>query len=260
MGTSRVLIAQNDFTNLTRPQDKDEVVKTTINIRAGHYIYITNNSLNDGTVAFGPGPYQPSTDVADWIVIDQNYIHDGQLYIAGAVHHALASNNVLDFEGPDQIGVRPFDPDFSDRSMSDITITHNTGLNNGTNGSFLEVTGSGAKGVLTLADNLFVAPNLLSGANMSGGVVVMAPDLSVFNTISDNVWPSPSGINHFAPAAVNYAGVQMYGDDWLTADQWNAQEVVKSDLFQDVTLPEGTYQLSLPTGVIGAAGSVPAAR
>jgi hypothetical protein len=196
--------------------------------------------------------------VADWIVMDQNYVHAAQLYIAGAVHHALASNNVLDFEGTNQIGVRPFDPDFSDRSMSDITITHNTGLNNGTNGSFLEVTGSGAKGVLTLTDNLFVAPNLLSGANMSGGVVVMAPDLSVFNTVSGNVWPAPSGINHSAPAAVNYAGTAMYGDDWLSPDQWNAQAAVKSDTFKDVTLPEGIYQLSLPAGVVGAIGSIPA--
>jgi len=259
MATSRVLIADNNLTNLTRPQDKAEVVKTTINVRAGHYIYVTNNVLNDGTVGFGPGPYQPSTDVTDWIVVDQNYIHDGQLLFAGAVHHALASNNVLDFVGTAQISVRPYDPNFADRYMSDVTITHNTGLNSGTTGDFLQIMGSGSVGVLTVTDNLYVAPRLLSAANMSGAVIVQAPDLSVFKDISGNVWPAPSGINHDAPAAVNYVWGEINGPGWQSPEQWNANPVVNNDQFQNANLPAGTYQLTLPGGAVGAIGDTPLA-
>lgn len=249
----RILIADNNLTNCTQAQDTGEVPKCTINFRAGSYIYITDNVLNDGTLGFGPGPWTPATDATEWVVITGNQINDAQVYLAGAVHHAMVSDNVLNLSGSSQIHIHPGDPGgFASRVMSDITVTGNTGTNNGPTGQFLELTGSANPGTITLTDNLYAAPNLITGANMSAPVLVDAPDLGSFKLISGNVWPA--GGDH-ANGGVNYVWGSWFGPGWQTADQWNANSVVHNDTFQTVTLPAGVYSLTLNGNTIGAAGA-----
>jgi hypothetical protein len=250
MGTDRVLIADNTLSNPTRADDPDEVSKCTINIREGRDIYITGNTLNQGTVGFGPGPWTPDSDEVANLVIQGNFIHDSQLYLAGAVHHALVQNNVLDDTGQSQIHILPNDPDYADRHMLDVTIDHNTGINSGTSGQFLEISAEDLPGVLTLTNNLYVAPNLDFSGIANAAVLVTAPDLNDFNIISGNIWPAsnaPSG-------AVNFVNGSWYANGGQTPAQWNANSNVQNDQFQDVALPAGVYQTSLNGVTAGSSG------
>jgi PKD repeat protein len=257
MDTDRVLIADNNLTNTTNSQDEGDLAKCTINFRAGRYIYIVDNTLNDGTLGFGPGPWTPPSDVVEYVVIDGNTIHNAQVYIAGAVHHAVVRNNVLDLEGSAQVVINPIDPaGYASRYMSDITVTQNTGINPTLAGNFLEVRGAARPGTITLTNNLYSAPDLVTGANMSAAVLVDAADLSGFQVISGNVWPA-GGTQ--ANGGVNYVWGTWFGPGWQTADQWNAQSVVHNDTFRDVTLPDGVYTLALNGSTIGASGFAAAA-
>ena len=255
--TNRVLIEGNNFSKIFRPEDPDGVVKTTINFRAGHYIYIADNVLNDGTVGFGPGPYNLQTDETSWLVLDGNRFHDAQLYLAGAVHHAIVRNNVFDVTGTSQIAIRPGDPDFPTRHMSDVTIDHNTGINSGPSGAFLEIRGQGLPGTLTVTNNLYDASHLLTGQPGNAAVMVEAPDLSGFAIIANNVWPAGNNAHDGIVAPVNYLAGTAAISGFLTPREWDAQSVVQDDLFEDVSLAAGTYWLSLPGGA--TAGSLHAA-
>jgi hypothetical protein len=257
MDTARVLIADNNLTNTTRPQDPAEVAKCTINFRAGSYIYIADNTLSDGTLGFGPGPWTPASDAVEYVVIDGNTIHNAQVYLAGAVHHAMVRNNVLDMQASAEVVVNPVDPaGYASRYMSDITVTQNTGINMGTAGNFLEVRGVARPGTITLTNNLYSAPNLVTGANMSAAVLVDAPDLSGFQLINGNVWPA--GGDH-ANGGVNYVLGTWFGSGWQTADQWNAQSAVHNDTFENVALANGVYTLALNGTTIGGSGYAAAA-
>lgn len=247
----RVLIADNNLTNTVNPQDSAEVPKCTINFRAGSYIYITDNTLSDGTLGFGPGPWTPATDAVEYLAIVDNKINYAQVYIAGAVHHALVANNVLNLQGSAQVIVNPIDPaGYASRYMSDITVTQNTGINLGATGNFLEVQGAARPGAITLTNNLYSAPNLVTGANMAAAVLVDTTNLNGFAVISGNVWPA--GGTH-ADGAVNYVAGSWFANGWETPQQWNAQSVVQNDTFQDVTLPSSVYALALSGTTAGAA-------
>src|SRR5205823_4129931 len=147
--TERILIYGNNLTNANRQNvDPADYPKTTINIRSGHYIYIADNQLNGCVAAFGPGPWTPAYWSAEWIVMDGNRMHNAQIYLAGNVHHAVVRNNWLDEEGTWQIGLRPLDPDYPTRMMSDVSIVNNTGVSNATTGNFLQVLGGSPRGII----------------------------------------------------------------------------------------------------------------
>jgi hypothetical protein len=250
MATDRVLIAYNVLSNPTRSDDPGEVTKCTINIREGRDLYITGNTLNDGTVGFGPGPWTPASDEVANVVVQGNLIHNGQLYLAGAVHHALVQNNVLDDTGQSQIHILPNEPDYPTRHMLDVTIDHNTGINNTSSGQFLEVSAEDLPGVLTVTNNLYIAPHLNFNAIANVAVLVTAPDLNDFKLISGNIWPTsnaPSG-------AVNFVNASWYAAGGQTPAQWDAHGNVQGDQFQNVAMPPSVYQTSLNGVIAGSAG------
>lgn len=251
-------IADNDFAKTLNPQDPQETMKNTINFRGGAHIYVTGNTLRNGTFNFGPDDYGTPDQNISWIVLENN-LTTGQLILQKNVHDVMVRNNVLNVWGTAAIYIKPNDPLFPGvRYDKDITITHNTGLNDATGGQFLYVSQTALPGIITLTDNLYVAPNLQTGVNMSGGVLVDSPDLSAFSLISGNVWPAASGINRDVPGAVNYAYGSWYTDQgWLTADQWNARSQVRGDMFQNVLLAQGVYSVQTQSGGAGAAGYTP---
>lgn len=257
MAIKGVLIADNDFAKVCRPEDPAEIMKTVIDFRAGSYIYVAHNMLRYGTVAFYPDEILTADESVSWVVVEDNWM-SGQLKFGNGVYHAMVRNNVLTLTGTCQIDVVATDTAHYDAKVTDLTITHNTGLIDATSGQFLEVVGPPSAGAITLTDNLLVAPHLQTGVNMSAAVLVDSPDLSSFALISGNVWPVGAGGNQAVPGAVNYAAGSWFMDSgWLTPAQWDAESNVHGDLFQSVTLPANVYRVNTSSGTAGAAGPVP---
>src|SRR5205085_42199 len=70
-----VLIYNNDIEQHILPSDLGEIWKCTVNIRAGSYVYIADNSLTNGTVSFAPGPGMTADEPVQWIVLEDNNLH-----------------------------------------------------------------------------------------------------------------------------------------------------------------------------------------
>ncbi|HXE53068.1 MAG TPA: PKD domain-containing protein, partial [Tepidisphaeraceae bacterium] len=251
-----VEIAGNNFAKPLNPQDPGETMKCTVNFRGGSHIYVTGNVLN-GVVSFGPDDYSDLSQNVSDVVIENNRITQ-QLDLIDGVHHFMVRNNVLQLDGTDQIYVKSVDTGVSGRYVTDITLTHNTGIDNATGGQFLYVAGNAQPGIITLTDNLFIAPHLQLGINMGASVLVDTPNLNAFSLISGNVWPAATGSNRDVPGAVNYAYGSWYADQgWLTATEWNSQSQVENDVFQTVLAPTDGNGIQTQFGPAGAIGYVP---
>jgi hypothetical protein len=249
-----VLITGNNLTNLVRPEDPGETPKTTINFRAGNYVYVSGNTLNDGTMSFAPAGAAMATATNNWVVVEDNFFHDMQLQLWANPQHVMVRDNFFDASGFAQIDLIATDSMYPALQLGDVTITGNTGVNNGVAGQFLYMAGNYAPGSITLTHNLYAAPNLQNGVNAGAAVYVETGTIAAFASITGNIWPSASGALYTNPGAVNYVGGSNLPTGYLTADQWNAQSVVGSDVFQDVTLPAKTYVVTVNGVTAGAAG------
>lgn len=257
MAIKGVLIADNDFAKVCRAEDPAEIMKTVIDFRAGSYIYVAHNMLRYGTVAFYPDEIATANESVSWVVVENNWM-SGQLKFGNGVYHAMVRNNILTLTGTCQIDVVATDITHYNAKVTDLTITHNTGLTDATGGQFLEVAGPPSIGAITLTDNLLVAPHLQTGVDMAAAVLIDSPDLSSFALIAGNVWPIGAGGNQAAPGAVNYAaGSWFMNSGWLSPAQWDAESNVRGDVFQSVTLPANVYRVNTPSGTAGASGPVP---
>ncbi len=119
-----------------------------------------------------------------------------------------------------------------------MTIVNNTVFNGNSSGRFVRVQ-KGAVGV-TLANNLYVAPKLITGSMASGSVNVEDSGLSSFTFIGNNVWAdakatiwAQNGQNYVWPSWSNASG---YRD----AREWNNFGVVGNDYFSDVSMSGNT--------------------
>ena len=249
-----VEIAYNDFAKRLNPQDPQEYMKCTIDFRGGSHIYIADNTLRYGTLGIGPDGSLPPGQTVSWIRITDN-ITSGQIDLVPGVQHILIDNNLLDVSGLASIFIKPSDPKFPLRHVADVTIDQNTGLNEATDGQFLELDGTTLPGSITLTRNLYSAPDLVAGDDMAAAVLVNSSDLSGFALIADNVWPAPKSGNSHVPPGVNYVNSAYYVTSaWLSPQQWDSQHVVKDDLFQSTVLPPGVYAITTRFGAAGAAG------
>jgi hypothetical protein len=104
--------------------------------------------------------------------------------------------------------------------------------------------------VLTVTNNLYIAPHLNFNAIANVAVLVTAPDLNDFKLISGNIWPTsnaPSG-------AVNFVNASWYAAGGQTPAQWDVHGNVQGDQFQNVAMPPSVYQTSLNGVIAGSAG------
>ncbi|HWE95251.1 MAG TPA: hypothetical protein VG269_14890, partial [Tepidisphaeraceae bacterium] len=76
-----------------------------------------------------------------------------------------------------------------------------------------------------------------------------APDLSGFAQISGNIWPAPNSYG-----GVNYLAGYTSPTSYLTPAEWDQESKVSNDQFASVSLPAGTYQLTLNGMTAGATG------
>jgi len=236
-----VLFDANNFTNLVSPLDPDETPKTTINFRGSTYVYVANNILSQGTTAFDSPGINPGA-MNTYVVIEDNTFNQAQVQLWGNVNNAMIRDNVFNVTGIPDVQLQVTTDVDPTVKLGAVTVTDNTGINNGTTGSFLALYGDATAGSIALTHNLYSAPNLLSGVSGNGGVYVVAANLNGFSTIADNIWPAPSGANFANPGAVNAVTGSIFPYGYMTASQWNAIAVVDNDVFEEITLAQNTFK------------------
>src|SRR5207249_632963 len=146
--------------------DKDDMAKTTLNIRMGSYVDIDNNHLSYGPASFGPDNTSVVDSSVEWVVFSRNTIDQASLEINSNSHHFRIVNNVLKYENHQLININPLNFDvngtkgLSSRYIDDIQIVHNAGTIQSSAGVFIAINNLSKTGSITLTNNLFVAPNL----------------------------------------------------------------------------------------------------
>ena len=185
-GASRVLIARNDLTN--EP-------KRCIWSMLGTHAYIAENTLRQGRLTVGPN--HAAGDAADrfrWCVVEGNRLVDALprfpvIEVAHGAEHVMIRTNIMETAGGSCISVNGHSAEHA-RTSVDIRVLHNTGVNAGRLGRFLDC-GADVRGVSVL-NNLYVAPRLETGTHRSAILFVLDEDLEGFDGIEGNVWPRPA--------------------------------------------------------------------
>jgi hypothetical protein len=232
VGGNRILIEDNDFTN---PPESNGT-RGTVTIHKGSYAYVSHNKFTSGAVAIGPlGEGDGLTDKAGrWTygVFDGNVINSGFDVVHGA-ERIMIRNNVITRNGNYAIKVDAYNSTYA-RGVKDVDIINNTVMNNSTKGNFVKYDGE-APGS-TLANNLYVAPDLVTGSYNTAPVLVYDNDLSGFDFISNNVWANASPTT-YAQGGMNYVWPTWSNSEgYKTPTEWNAYGVVGTDYFSDVSV------------------------
>ncbi len=253
-GLSRVLIYDNDLTNLDRTKtDPGDISKGTIQMQLGSFGYIAHNRVADGPLRTGPrgGSTERPETATDWCVADGNDLTDTFLEVQSGSHHIMFRNNVVHLgdRSADATACHLNGPDPAGRTVTDVTFAHNTVIASGQSAIFLRT--FGRQDGLSVVDNLFVAPHLHAGQNGASALYVLADNLSGFRTISHNVWPAPEAYDHDANGmcVIDPVGTKDYGR-YVPTDAWLAMPPVTGDRFANVTVDAH----GRPTGNIPADG------
>jgi PKD repeat protein len=236
VGLDMVTVEDNNFTNHDG--------KGCIEMHLGEYGWIVDNTVDGGDIRCGPlGLWgEPATSQTDHVRIEDNQLTDTYIYVQTGTHGALIDNNVITRAGVEDIEVDG--EDSQGRISQDITIVNNTGIDTSSQGKFLYVAGYAQR--VTLENNLFIAPQLRVGDYGASPVYVNGNNMGDFSAVSGNIWPVP------ASASPGVNGINDVNGDFLTAAQWNAQDNVGEDLFENLTL-DNTFQAKTAGLIAGAA-------
>jgi hypothetical protein len=247
-----VLIADNNLTKQYPSDDPGEATKDTVDVRIGAYVYVAQNVLSDSPCGISPSPGQTTSQIASWVVFDGNFINNGQLDVDEVGQHVMIRNNVLNITGTGQITVGPTGTTVPGDVVTDLTITHNTGINTGQDGEFITVSSEPAPGSITIDHNVYSAPNLRLGYGWDSAVWINAPDMTGFASITDNIWPTSTTL---VPNVVNYFAGATTATGYVTEQGWNSLTNVSNDQYSDEAMPTGNYQLTI-NGVTAGATNV----
>jgi PKD repeat protein len=234
---TRTLVNDNDFTNPIETSG----IRGTLTIHKGSYAYVSNNHFQDGKLTVGPlGDADGMGDKSarwNWAVFEGNVVKSQVIAEHGA-QHLMYRNNIIKADNDWGFEVEAFNPTYN-RGVIDVTYANNTVIDNGTRGNFLHVDGA-ATGI-NLINNLFVAPNLSVGTSGSAPVFVYDNDLSSFNKITGNVWPTPT-IGAYAEGGINYVW-PTWSDSrgYKTQSEWESYAQVGKDYYSDVSFNSTTY-------------------
>ncbi len=232
-GVNRALIAHNALTNYP---------KTTIWAMLGEDCMIRGNVLNEGRVRLGPNPYLGSPFERFLRMVFENNIVtrsggvNATIEVVAGAEEVMIRNNVVRSDCRACISVAGYSEDM-ERTCSGVDIMNNTGINEDEDGQFVNV-GDGAEDV-RLINNLYIAPNLVTGKNRNAIVYVEGDDLSSFTAVSGNVWAIPGG---FAWVGDGYHYVWPYwshADGYRNPEEWASLEPVWDDTYEAVVLEDG---------------------
>ncbi len=248
-GADNVNLQYNNFTNLAETGG----LRGTMTIHTGNYIYVAHNTLNVGALGLGPLDRGPEAlavkdERLNWVVVEDNTVN-ATLKIGNGTNHVAVRNNVIHDDDDIAIDVPGYSATY-ERGTSDVTVDHNTIINNGKTGRAIKVGGPVTD--FTLTHNLYVAPNLVTGSYNAAPVDILNKDLSGFKLIADNIWPSPT-ILDAAHGGINYVGAdQTTNAGYKTPAEWDAYSVVQHEQFMDVTLTN-SYMINAGGTTAGAA-------
>ncbi|HEX8521002.1 MAG TPA: PKD domain-containing protein [Tepidisphaeraceae bacterium] len=249
-GTDRLLIAFNNFSN-----PAEGVIKGTLNLHKGTFMWVTGNKLNSGTMSIGPLGGGDGLNNKDWratnVVLEYNQINSDVQILHGA-EHIMCDNNVV--WGETNFRVDGWNSAYN-RGVIDLNIINNTGINSGDHGNFLLLNGEATD--VTVTNNLYVAPNLVTGQWGAAPVYVTDNDLSSFRVIKDNVWPAVNAIT-WAEGGSNFIGTSMVAGGYRTPAEWESWSQVEHDQFQNVGLAGKWAQQNVNGTVAGAYMSIAA--
>ncbi|HEX8912401.1 MAG TPA: PKD domain-containing protein, partial [Humisphaera sp.] len=232
---NKVLLAYNDFTNLSRESvDKQDIRKGCIEMQRGSWAYIYGNTTRMGPIRVGPRGQdtEPGTTTTRYAVVENNKIYDYKINLYPGAQHVMIRDNVMYADNAPAIALNPVDP--QGRRLVDINILDNVAYNSAANGQFLR-SGSGLlPGTVTVGRNTYVAPNLAGGINGNAGVYVLAGDLSGFKRIFDNTWPLPATNIKYAQGGVMWVANGYTGQaGFKDPTEWLAYPQVDGDVFKD---------------------------
>jgi PKD repeat protein len=232
VGADRVNISYNDFAN----PSEDKTVRTTLVIHKGSYAYVSHNKLSDGNVAIGPlGESQGLSDKGGrwtWGVFEDNTINSGFDIVHGA-ERIMIRNNIINRDSNYALKIDGYNSQYG-RGVKDLTIVNNTVFNDSSRGNFIKFEGE-APGT-TLANNLYVAPSLVTGSWNTAPVLVYESSLAGFDFIGNNVWAAASP-TEYAQGGMNYVWPTWSNSEgYKTPSEWNAYGVVGTDYFSDVSI------------------------
>jgi PKD repeat protein len=256
-GTTRVLVAYNDLTNLDRQRvDPQDYSKGTVQVQKGSYAYVADNTLHDGPLRAGPRGEntEPASTATDWVVFEGNHVSNYQIDVYPGTHHLMIRNNVLSNDNASAIAINPSDPE--GRTIDDIQILNNTGINHGYTGQFLRTNGLCPAASLTLGNNLYAAPGLTGGGYGTAPVYVAQNDLIAFASIFNNVWPVPAKSIKYGQGGINWVWPTYTGQTgYKTPKEWAAYPQVSGDRFANIPIdsayhPSSAALVGKPTGAV----------
>jgi Ca2+-binding RTX toxin-like protein len=234
-GTTRMLVAYNNFTNLDRSSvDGPDYSKGTVEVHKGSFAYVWRNELHDGALRSGPrgADYEPNTVKTEWVVFDSNELYEHNITIKIGTHHLIARNNVIRTNTSSAFSVETTDP--WGRTVSDISIVNNTGITTEAVAKFLNLPGAASsRGAITFKNNLWVAPNFAAATRGSAPVYVDAMNLDMFKEISNNVYPMPVKWGSYGDGGLHY--VWDYWSDkrgYKDFDEWDAYSNVHDEMYE----------------------------
>jgi PKD repeat protein len=181
-GLDRCLIYDNTITNHTN---------STIWAMLGSYVYIDNNVLDGGRCIVGPNRSVGSPDDRfPWAVIENNHISNEGLGAESGAEHVMMRNNIIERDADSAITIGGYYQPMN-RSNTDVRICNNTATNNDTTGRFINI---GAQvNDLLVANNMYVAPHLHTGTNMTANVFMLDDSLAQAQ-FSNNIWAIPEEV------------------------------------------------------------------
>jgi hypothetical protein len=233
-GSARINITGNDLSNPV----EGGVIRGTLTLQGGEYVYVARNKLNFAKATVGP---LESTETIDqrsrWVVLEGNEFNSLLILRSGS-EELMLRNNLHRRDGSYAIEIEGYDYDL-DRGVKNVTIVNNTVVNMDENGNFMSVR-DGARGI-TLANNLFLAPNLVTGSYATGAVRVFdnLSSLRSFAHIGNNVWGDPEKKTQAHGGVAFVAPEFPYSGGYRTPTQWNALAQVATDYFVDTKYGSG---------------------
>jgi hypothetical protein len=247
-GESNIRMSQYERVNISENTLRDND-KATVIAQKGSYVYVSGNDIYDANMGAGPlgkgdGLAQDpdyKTVRTQWVVFEDNHLYNTGIGIVHGAEHVMIRNNVVERNGGVAFSVEGYDSAY-ERTASDVQIIGNTATNNSTQGNFLK-TWAGNK-YLVVKNNVYVAPNLQTGAYNTAAMYVLAGNLNGFSEISGNIWPTVNALA-YANGGTHYLWASWSNSEgYKDGKEWEAYSQVQNDVYQNVTL-KNTYTASV---------------
>ena len=210
-----------------------------MNIQKGSYAYVHHNDIRG---PWAVGPLNKADGLNDtgarfkYAIFENNHAHGEQLVIEHGSEHVSIRSNLIEQKQGIAIDIDGYSYTYG-RGVVDLNIVNNTIVNKQATGRAI-FAGSGQQD-MTVANNLYVAPNMVTGPYLTSVMWVAANNLNAFDEISNNVW-ADADVDPWA-GGLMYLGTGTDASGFYDANEWRALPQVNNDRFSDVQI-DGSYR------------------